>query len=173
MIASSRAMKPEGRLDEKTFARIVRNSPLVSIDLILRDLEGSVLLGLRNNEPAKGFYFVPGGVIRKNEAISMAFARVVKMETGLNLQYSSARLIGAYEHFYATNRFNNSGYGTHYVVLAHDVPLPKRPDIILDDQHNEAIWMKPREILSSPMVHEYSKAYFRETQAFPTAHDIP
>jgi colanic acid biosynthesis protein WcaH len=160
-------MNPEGRLDEQTFAGIVRNSPLISIDLILRDSQGSVLLGLRNNEPAKGFYFVPGGVVRKNEAIAAAFARVLMTETGLNLQYSSAWFLGAFEHFYASNRFNDPSYGTHYVVLAHDVPLLKRPAILLDDQHNAAIWMTPHEILSSPSVHEYSKAYFREAQRLP------
>ena len=60
-------------LSDDDFAHIVRYAPLVSIDLIVRDLEENVLLGLRANEPAKNTYFVPGGVIRKNETIQEAF----------------------------------------------------------------------------------------------------
>jgi colanic acid biosynthesis protein WcaH len=156
--------KPDRYLNAQDFAQIVRTAPLVSIDLILRDPEGKALLGLRNNEPAKGVYFVPGGVIRKNETIASAFARVLKIETGLETPYSEARFRGAYEHFYVTNRFNDPGYETHYVVLAHELQLLIRPSILLDDQHNEAIWMTPREVLTSPLVHENTKAYFRGTQ---------
>jgi colanic acid biosynthesis protein WcaH len=35
------------------------------------------------NEPAKGKYFVPGGVIRKNETMQDAFARILKAEVGI------------------------------------------------------------------------------------------
>jgi hypothetical protein len=52
-------------LSADDFAHIIRYAPLVSIDLIIRDLEGKVLLGLRTNEPAKHTYFLPGGVILK------------------------------------------------------------------------------------------------------------
>jgi len=62
---------------------IVRLAPLVAIDLIIRNARDEVLLGLRSNEPAKGFYFVPGGMIRKGERLREAFARVLKDETGL------------------------------------------------------------------------------------------
>jgi colanic acid biosynthesis protein WcaH len=54
-----------GRLNDDTFKTIARNAPLISIDLIIRDASGRVLVGMRTNEPAKGFYFVPGGAIRK------------------------------------------------------------------------------------------------------------
>jgi colanic acid biosynthesis protein WcaH len=36
----------------------------VSIDLIVRDADGRVLLGLRNNRPARDWWFVPGGIVR-------------------------------------------------------------------------------------------------------------
>jgi hypothetical protein len=62
---------PPQLLGEDDFAFIVRNAPLVSIDLIIRDPEHRVLLGRRVNEPAKGHYFVPGGAIRKNETIQV------------------------------------------------------------------------------------------------------
>ena len=61
--------------DEFTF--VVRNAPLVSFDIVIKDPDGNVLVGMRTNEPAKGKYFVPGGIIRKNETLADAFARIL------------------------------------------------------------------------------------------------
>ena len=69
-------------VDEDDFAQVVRLAPLVSIDLIIRDPIQDVLVALRTNEPAKGFYFVPGGRICKDETIQAAFIRILKVETG-------------------------------------------------------------------------------------------
>lgn len=146
---------------DEDFGRVIRWAPLVSIDLILRDPQGMVFVGLRNNEPARGVYFVPGGVIRKNERIAAAFARILKAETGLEILFEQARLLGAYEHFYETNRFGDVAYGTHYVVLALELWLDLRPAIAMDSQHSSARWMSPQEILSAPDVHENTKSYFR------------
>jgi colanic acid biosynthesis protein WcaH len=60
---------------------VIRLAPLVSIDLIIRDNADRVLLGLRNNEPAKGYFFVPGGIILKDEPLPEAFARTKKRKS--------------------------------------------------------------------------------------------
>jgi NUDIX domain len=60
---------------------VIRLAPLIAIDLIIRNARDDVLLGLRKNEPAKGCYFVPGGMILKNEHLADAFARLAKTET--------------------------------------------------------------------------------------------
>ena len=59
----SDVMRPPRFLNNDEFAQVVRNAPLVAIDLIIRDPEQRVLVGLRMNEPAKGKWFVPGGTI--------------------------------------------------------------------------------------------------------------
>ena len=51
-------------LSKEDYLRVVRDAPLVSVDLIVRDAQGLVLIGLRQNRPAQGSWFVPGGVIR-------------------------------------------------------------------------------------------------------------
>jgi colanic acid biosynthesis protein WcaH len=124
-------------LPDDDFAHIVRYAPLVSIDLIIRDLEGNVLLGLRENEPAKNTYFVPGGVIRKNETIREAFMRILNAETGLTASFDEATLVGAFEHFYKTNRFGHPDYGTHYVVLTYGVSLKAQQAVAIDSQHSD------------------------------------
>jgi len=142
-------------------AHIIRHAPLVSIDIIVRDSQGHALLGLRVNEPAKGKYFVPGAVIRKNETIRDAFARILKVETGIKASLDNATFVGVFEHFYETNRFGNPEYGTHYVVLAYEINLSQRPAIEIDSQHSNVRWMSKADILSAENVHPNAKIYFR------------
>jgi colanic acid biosynthesis protein WcaH len=148
-------------LSQNDFAHTVRFSPLVSIDLIIRDFQGNVLLGLRANEPAKDTYFVPGGAIRKNERIREAFARILYCETGLTVSFGEATFIGVFEHFYETNRFGHPDYGTHYVVLAYEVPLKVKRAVTIDSQHIDFQWMSEDEINSAANIHPHTKAFFR------------
>ncbi len=134
-------------LSNDDFTHVIRLAPLVSIDILVKDPDNYVLVGMRVNEPAKGRYFVPGGVIRKNETIAKAFKRILKVETGSRASIREAKLIGAYEHFYTTNRFGSGDYGTHYVVLAYELKLRRRPMIKPDAQHSDMRWMSGAEIL--------------------------
>jgi colanic acid biosynthesis protein WcaH len=154
-------MTPSHPLDDDAFAHIVRHTPLVAVDIIIRDPAQHVLVGRRMNEPAKGQYFVPGGVIRKNEAIQAAFGRVLKAETGLQASIDKAKFVGVFEHFYETNRFGDPEYGTHYVTLAYELKLEGRPLIRLDDQHSDVRWILDVDIPLAPDVHPNAKAYFR------------
>jgi colanic acid biosynthesis protein WcaH len=147
-------------LDKDEFAQVVRNTPLVAIDLIIRDPDRCVLVGLRTNEPAKGKWFVPGGVVMKYERLADAFARIVKAEIGLEASIGDAKFIGVYEHLYDTNVFGEEGVGTHYVVLAHELNLGHRPPIVSDAQHSGFRWMRPAELIASPDVHQNTQSYF-------------
>jgi colanic acid biosynthesis protein WcaH len=62
--------KKTRKLSRSSFIDVVKRTPLVSIDIIVENRRNQVLLGLRKNEPAKGFWFVPGGRILKNERIA-------------------------------------------------------------------------------------------------------
>lgn len=148
-------------LTPEDFATLVRLGPLVAIDLILRDPSDCVLVGMRTNRPARGSWFVPGGMIRKNERLDDAFLRILHGETGLTLPRSAARLIGAFDHIYPDNRFGEPGYNTHYVTLGHELRLAERPEIRIDDQHSAISWMPICDLLAAENVHDNTKAYFR------------
>jgi colanic acid biosynthesis protein WcaH len=150
----------QDRLTREQFRSIVQLTPLVSIDLLIVDPSGHFLLGLRNNQPAKGYWFVPGGIIFKGEKLEEAFTRILAVETGLAYSLSSASHVGVFEHFYEENRFEEPGYGTHYVVSAYSLALLARPNVRFDAQHRTMKWMPPGEILSVPNVHANTKAYF-------------
>lgn len=152
-------------LDTQTFKNIVTVTPLVSIDLIVKKGDHEILLGLRNNRPAQGFWFVPGGRILKNEAIQTALSRIVAKELGLATHISSGELKpvfhGAYEHMYQDCFAGDIGISTHYVVLAYRIDVPSDFALpIMDEQHAEFKWWTIQDALSSNAVHQYTKNYF-------------
>ncbi|MDP3858519.1 MAG: GDP-mannose mannosyl hydrolase [Stagnimonas sp.] len=153
-------MSAAALLPRAEWLQVVRNAPLVSIDLILIDPQGRVLLGLRENEPARDCWFVPGGVIRKGESLDAAFSRIAETELGLPLRRQDAELLGVYEHFYQQNFAGAAGFGTHYVVLAHRLALAGALQPA-DAQHRALRWFRVDELLAEPAVHANVKAYFR------------
>lgn len=149
------------KLDTGTFSDIVKNTPLVSIDLVVKNADNLVLTGLRINNPAKAFWFMPGGRIFKNQSLDQAFRRITLDELGLELGRGDFGFLGIYEHFYDSNFTDNGEFGTHYVVLAHEICLGR--EIVLDPpkvQHKQYQWLAPEVLLSRDDVHPYSKAYF-------------
>jgi colanic acid biosynthesis protein WcaH len=147
-------------LDAHVFAQVVKHAPLVSIDLILQDLQGRIFLGYRRNQPAKGTWFVPGASIRKGEQLDQALRRIVREELGVESIASSAEFIGVFEHFYEANFAMEAGYGTHYIVLAHKCILESPLTNLPPAQHSEYRWWDIAELIKSPDVHPYTKAYF-------------
>ena len=153
---------PGERLSVEDFARVVRLTPLVAIDLIVRAPDRRILLGERKNEPAKGSFFVPGGRITKNETLAAAFRRITRAELGVERSISAARFLGVFEHIYEGNFFGHSGFGTHYVVLGHELTLSADDLILPSEQHGKYVWKTEAEILAWPEVHENTRAYFQK-----------
>ena len=71
-------------LDEGEFVSAVNALPLVSVDLVVLNATGQMLLGLRRNAPARGWWFTPGGRVRKNEPFEECLQRVAMTELGLS-----------------------------------------------------------------------------------------
>lgn len=153
------------KLNAADFAEIVSKTPLVSIDLIIEDVRGRVLLGLRKNEPAKDFWFVPGGRILKNERLPQAFERIAKDELGLDLNYKDAAFVGVFEHLYPNNFTENQHFSTHYVVLAHRLKLTENTPNLPNTQHSKYQWFEKHALLKEQNVHPYTRAYFEKTSA--------
>tara|TARA_B110000879_G_scaffold183288_1_gene241951 strand:+ start:194 stop:664 length:471 start_codon:yes stop_codon:yes gene_type:complete len=145
-------------LDETTFKTVIASTPLISIDLVVKNTKGEYLLGYRNNRPAQGFWFVPGGRILKDETMDDAFIRLCKDELGVALMRQQAVFLGPFEHFYDDTVFGED-VTTHYVVLGYaltiDVDLASLPQ----EQHNQYAWFTADNMLSREDVHPHSKWY--------------
>ena len=147
-------------IDDEKFLEIIDSTPLVSIDLILEDNEGRVLLGKRVNRPAQGSWFVPGGIIHKSERFADAIQRVSLTELGSTILIDDTQFLGVFEHIYSDNCFCKEGVSTHYVVLAYKVNTKKDLEIIPDSQHSDIKWWSIPDLLNDPDVHKNTKIYF-------------
>ena len=147
-------------LDEKTFETVISNAPLISIDLVVKNTKGQYLLGYRTNRPAKGFWFVPGGRIHKDESMDAAFLRLTEGEIGLKIERSAARFLGPYEHFYDDFVFGPN-VTTHYIALGYEVIVDIDLNELPAEQHSQYKWFLPNELLESPDVHQHSKWYLK------------
>ncbi|AXS80119.1 GDP-mannose mannosyl hydrolase [Dechloromonas sp. HYN0024] len=151
-------------LDKADFLSVIDRTPLVAVDLIIvRDLK-EVLLGLRKNRPAQGYWFVPGGRIFKNEKINDALIRVADSELGLGDALRrgefNLRPMGSFEHFYPDCFAGNDAISTHYVVLGHRLDVPRGFDLLgIDEQHAEFRWWPVDEARDAAGVHRFTKDY--------------
>jgi colanic acid biosynthesis protein WcaH len=147
------------------FHAVRRNAPLVAIDLIIEDPAGRILLGYRNNEPAKDSWFVPGGRIRKDERLAYAFSRIILDEfnnpaiLGISDNIADAAFMGVYEHMYPATE--TTPYSIHCVILAYRLKSFRPSAATLPQtQHNRWQWLTPSDLKGNETVHPYTRAYF-------------
>tara|TARA_R110001583_G_scaffold131478_1_gene283246 strand:- start:18557 stop:19081 length:525 start_codon:yes stop_codon:yes gene_type:complete len=149
------------KLSSRDFKKIIESTPLVSIDLVVRNNQGSVLLGKRTNRPAQNNWFVPGGRILKNETIESAFKRLIKEELGFSS--ANTKFLGLYQHFYDDN-FSEDDFSTHYIVLAYEITFEGELALLPLEQHSKYKWFSQQELLEDESVHKHSKWYFQENK---------
>ncbi|GGC97308.1 GDP-mannose mannosyl hydrolase [Halopseudomonas salina] len=154
-------------LPDDTFRTVIASTPLFSMDLIIRNPEGRLLLGKRTNRPAQGFWFVPGGRVMKNETLDTAFGRLTQTELGVVIPRSSASLLDLYEHFYDDCVFGEAP-DTHYVVAGYLLDLADQSLLDLPkSQHNEFKWWSPSEMINDNSVHQHSRDYLAALAKHP------
>lgn len=155
----------KGLLPLAQFQEAVAALPLVSVDWVLTNPAGELLVGLRLNAPACGAWFTPGGRIRKGEALAQALNRVLQEELGSPPALAGAllqrgRLMGAWDHFYPDAAFSPT-VSTHYVNLPHWATLTANEvaslQLPLGEQHGEWRWMQLADAAHS--VHPWVQPY--------------
>jgi colanic acid biosynthesis protein WcaH len=118
-----------------------------------------ILLGQRKNAPAKGYWFVPGGRVFKNESLEQAFKRISKAELGTEIERNQAWLLGLYDHFYRDSVFGED-IDTHYINATHLIKLNNAEISNLPtEQHQSYRWQNMNEIEQDDTVHKYSKIF--------------
>lgn len=169
--APAKARASGGLLPMAQFQQAVAALPLVSVDWVLTNPAGELLVGQRLNAPARGTWFTPGGSVRKGEALAVAQQRVALEELGLPLPHSAAwlaraRLMGAWDHFFSDAAFS-ANVPTQYVNLPHWVALSEAEvaqlRLPVGEQHGHWQWMPLDQ--AAEAVHEYVKPYVAWLQA--------
>lgn len=150
-----------GFLPQAQFEQAVAALPLVSVDWVLTNPTGHVLIGQRLNAPARGTWFTPGGRVRKGEPLTAALQRVAREELGLPPQLGAAllaraQLMGAWDHFFPDATFSAS-VPTHYVNLPHWVALLNSElaqlRLPVGEQHSLWRWMPLPEAVAVVQAH--------------------
>jgi colanic acid biosynthesis protein WcaH len=165
-------------LSKESFTQACAALPLVSIDLMITRpgaLGDELLLGLRNNRPAQGWWFTPGGRIRKNEALQDAMLRIAADELNLSTALlSRTTLLGAWDHFYPDSAFSTT-VSTHYVNLAYALHLDEAEAQAIaapagvGEQHSAWQWMPLVSVLNSSVVHHHVRLVAEQMSARPVA----
>ena len=154
------------KLSEESWRLCVDSMPIYGIDMIIYLKGNGILMGRRVNEPAQGKFFVPGGRVYKGETRINAFNRILRTETGLNYDFDDTKMIGIYEHFYNSNRWEEKDIKTHYIIEARLIYLKNTnhiPNINLQAQHSDMIWVDLNNI-NKNKTHKYSDLYLNKVK---------
>jgi colanic acid biosynthesis protein WcaH len=106
------------------YDQIIKCMPIVSVEALIV-MDGALLFLRRNNQPAKGEWWFPGGRIRKGESLEEALRREVKEETGLEV--SSYKLINVYSRVFPER---------HDIAIAYLCKC-KKGKVKLNNEHSE------------------------------------
>ena len=85
-------------IPKNLYNQIVQQMPITSVEAIIKK-DNTLLFLKRNNPPAKGEWWFPGGRIRKGETLKEALIREIKEETGLTIDI--IRFVGVYTRLFA------------------------------------------------------------------------
>lgn len=138
------------------YAIIAQHVPIVSVDLLVHH-NGGLLLGKRQNEPAKNTWFVPGGTVMKGEGRHQAAHRVAQEELGCEIIIEEN--IGVYDHRYQAAE--SEGVDSKQYLATAFVVTPVSDSFQTDDQHTEF------NVFTAPFegVHKYINRYLTELQS--------
>ena len=154
-------------LTKDQLENVFRYNIVTTIDLCIVKNK-KILLGKRKNNPAKDFYFVPGGRIRKEEKINIALERIIKNEIGQKIIKDDRKnidFLGIFEHFYEENFLGNKEFSSHYIVLAYMINVSYLSDINNDtfmNQHSDLIWHDYNNESNNIKIHKYSIEYLNQ-----------
>lgn len=81
-------------LSEKDYNFIYSRVPRMCVDLVIKDKKG-IVLSLRDIEPGKNTWHLPGGRIKFKESVFDAAARIAKTELGIKIKLK--KLLGIME----------------------------------------------------------------------------
>lgn len=133
---------PIKKLQFDEYKYIYSKVPRLCIDLVIRSEKGIVLI-LRDINPGKGLWHLPGGTVLKGETIKKAVTRIATEETGLTV--SQPEFKGIMEFSNKDNPF------FHTVSLVYSSAMTG--GILSSDQHGKAI--QTFDALPEPMIQEH------------------
>ena len=142
-------MEVPSKIPHKEYINIVQCTSLIACDLLLKRGD-TILMGVRKNEPAKGYLFNPGGRMYKKEGLIECILRILQTEVQfVPKKQFRCHYIGSYCHSYDTNFAKIDNIGTEYYTFAYSINA-EHWDIVMensDEQHEQFMWVPIQSIL--------------------------
>ena len=134
-------------LSAERYAEIVRDVPILCVDLIIVGPFNKFLLVERKNEPMAGQFWIPGGRVMRDEPIQAAAIRLAREEVGLELD--SIKLHGIYEEVFEKSAANPAT-GIHTLSAVYWC-VARHSDVKVDDQSASYRWSEelPEHLLTN------------------------
>ena len=80
-------LDPSAGLPDEIFYYISRVTPLVNVDLLIKDERGRTLLSWRNDQYAGQGWHLPGGIVRFRETLETRVKKVAETEIGAAVDF--------------------------------------------------------------------------------------
>ena len=78
---------PSTGLPDELFYYISKTTPLVNVDLLIKDEKGRILLSWRNDKYCGKGWHVPGGIVRFKETLEERVKKVAETEIGVEVTF--------------------------------------------------------------------------------------
>lgn len=113
---------PSSGLPEEVFLFVSRITPMVNVDLLIRDEQGRTLLTWRDDGYCPAGWHVPGGIIRFKEKFADRIRAVARTELGAEVVFDRVPL--AINEFIIPDRAERS----HFISFLHECFLLSSPE---------------------------------------------
>ena len=110
---------PSKGLPEDLFYYISSTTPIINVDLLIKDKKERALLAWRDDQYAGKGWHVPGGVIRFKETIEERINEVARTEIGTLIDYYNPKPIAINEIFNHEREVRS-----HFISLLYKCSLP-------------------------------------------------
>lgn len=118
LVLEKQVPNPSAGLPDEIFFYISKTTPLVNIDLLIKDEKGRTLLSWRNDKNSGTGWHVPGGIIRFKETLDERINKVAETEIGRRVSFNPDPI--------AVNQFinRNRDVRSHFVSIMYQGFLP-------------------------------------------------
>lgn len=133
-------------IESNIYKTIMEHSIINTIDVIFINKNNQILLWLRNNEPLRGTYYIPGGRRYKNELVIDSAKRKMKEELGLDIDTERLVFLWVYDDLFKNSMFEDTK--SHYSSITYVYHLTEKENIDLhieDDQHADIKFFDPED----------------------------
>ncbi len=159
MTAMLKVMQHNNQDDSSSNVRLYKHPVVGASAFVQEPVEGRILLVLRANEPGKGLWALPGGVVEYGETVEDAVVREVLEETGIKIRVEGLAGRAAYDiidtsvesveallpHIPRNRRFRRTSGRYHYLVICFR-GVPHNSKINIGPDVDDALWFYPDKI---------------------------